>query len=131
MHSLRREFLLNSNIILPIIFIVIGLPLIIFILGMVFYLVLVRRQLRLVGTLSYWKGSDPENRQDLDLSRLKKTRIIISFSDEEIADCRIPNTSYNHSLEIYTDLINKRPKFILAWGGHCDQKVTCRDDSPG
>lgn len=113
--ALRREFLLKSNIILPILAIVIGIPVIIYIFGMVFYLLLVRRQLRVRGILRYWKGSDPENWEELNLSRLKKKKIIISFDDEGVAHYRIPNSSYNYSLELYTDLISKRPGFILGW----------------
>lgn len=105
----------NAIIIIPLVSIFVVLPLLILILGRLFYSLLLKAQLRISGTLTYWKETDPEKRSDLDLSSLKKNRIVISYDANSSGDFILDNDLYNYDLVIYKSLLKKDKKFVLGW----------------
>ncbi len=113
--SIRRNFSENSSLLLPLIGIFIGLPLLAFVLGLLFYLTLLKPQLNVRGTLVCWEESNPENRTEFDLSTLKKNKVIISLDDSKTADFKLSSSRYGYDIELYKDLVKKNSKFILGW----------------
>ena len=113
--NLSRKLEGNSSIIIPILGIIIGLPLLIFLLGLLLYLILVKPQLKIRGRLIYWQQFSPDDKVELDLTKKKKTRIIISLDSLKTADFQIIGSRFNYDIEIFKVLLKKRMKFILGW----------------
>lgn len=121
--GLKRDFIGNAGIYLPLIGILIGIPLIILIFGMVLYGLLVRPQLRVHGTLIYWEDPNSEDKKELDLSRLKKNKVVITLDEEKSADYRLSSSRYDYDLELYKELVKKTSKFILGWKALLSKKA--------
>ncbi|TJX14169.1 VWA domain-containing protein [Tissierella creatinini] len=113
--SIRRNFAENSSLLLPLVGIFIGLPLLAFVLGLLFYITLLKPQLNVRGTLVCWEEANTENRTELDLSTLKKNKIIITLDDNKTADFKLSSSRYDYDIELYKDLVKKSSKFILGW----------------
>ncbi len=122
--GLKREIMTLSSILLWSIGLLLGLPLLIYILGILLYGILVKSQLKVRGRLIYWDEFNLENKTEIDLSSYKKNRVTITFKDQGQADYRISDSSYNHDIIIYMDLVRKRSKFMLGWMSLLSKKAT-------
>ncbi len=113
--SLRRNLRDNSPVILPLLLIVVGIPLLILLLGILFYGLLVKKQLNVHGTLIFSSEMDPENEVELDLSSFKKNKVVIALDSNKPADVNLMGSRFNYDIELTRDLIKKSSKFILGW----------------
>lgn len=113
--SLRRNLRDNSPVILPLLLIVVGITLLILLLGILFYGLLVKKQLNVHGTLIFSSEMDPENEVELDLSSFKKNKVVIALDSNKPADVNLMGSRFNYDIELTRDLIKKSSKFILGW----------------
>lgn len=113
--ALVRRIEENQKIILPLLGLILGVPLLIYILGILFYLILLNPRLNVQGKLIYWKLNDPDIKIELDLHKKKKKTITITFDSNKEGDFFISNSEYKYDLIITNNLLKKSRKFILGW----------------
>ncbi len=112
MESVKRNLRTIAPVIIPVLGILVGLPLAIFLLGILLYVILVKQQLNVHGTLTYWEGINPENKVELNLSSLKKDKVIITLDSKKIGDFKLVGSRFNYNIEISRELSKKSSKFI-------------------
>ena len=113
----------------------VGLPLLIFLLGTLFYGILVAPSLKIRGSLICWKENKPEDKITLDLRRRKKREVIVSMDQEDSADFHLQSTRYNYNMTLGKTMHLEGKKFILGWKGLFSRKPATsafvRVDKPG
>lgn len=105
----------NNLLIMLLALIFLGLPLLIYLLGMLLYLLLLRSRLRVKGRLSYWKTEDPDSRENFDLSRGKSKTIKVTMGSLSRGNFTIPSRTYNYDLIISTQPLSEKAKFLQGW----------------
>ncbi len=105
----------NYFILSIIVGIFIVLPLVIWILGNLFYLILLAPAIKIRGTLTYWKESKPKDKKDLNLKERKKREVMISMDMEDKADFNLHSTRYSFDIFVGKKLLVEGRKFVLGW----------------
>ncbi|MCR3956869.1 MAG: VWA domain-containing protein [Gudongella sp.] len=91
------------------------LPLAIFLLGNLFYLILIAPATKIRGTLQYWKDGEEKDKREFNLKERKKSEVRISMDIEDRADFNLNSTRYSHDIIIGKKLLVEGKKFILGW----------------
>ena len=91
------------------------LLLLIHFIGILFYMVLVKRNLKLKGTLSYKLKKNPNESNVLALKPIKKSKIKISFDEDKDADFYIKSSLFDYSINLMSSLDSDKSPFILGW----------------
>jgi len=113
--SLSRTLSNNFLLILIILGIFVGLPLIVILLGMLFYILIGKSQYMVKGILTYWDEMKPEVKKQLDLNNKKKESVVITFDTEKQADFLIEGSPYKYDLIISKSSLKNNKKFVLGW----------------
>lgn len=113
--NLTRSLGNNRLIIYPLLGIFLALPLAIYLLGMLLYLLIGRSKLKVSGTLTYWKQGQEENSRELNLTSKHKKEIRITFDPKKPAEFFIEDSIYRYDLIISKRLLKRSKKFILGW----------------
>lgn len=113
--SISRTLKNRSIFIIPILAFFIGLPLLMYFMGILLYFIIVKPQTKVKGTLTYWEEDSPDNKTRLELTKKKKNKIIISFDSLNAVDFHIENSKFKYDIEISNEFIKKRKKFIQGW----------------
>lgn len=79
-----------------------------------FYLLLVKRKLKLKGSLSYKLKTNPKDVKTLDLRSKKKRRIEITFDKNKEADFHIKSKLYDYSIILKSSLDSDESPFIMG-----------------
>ncbi len=91
------------------------LPLAIWLLGNLFYTILVDPATKIRGTLTYWKEDKPRDKHILDLKEKNKREVMISMDREDNADFNLNSTRYSFDIFVGKKLLVEGRKFILGW----------------
>ncbi len=120
--SLYRNLESRYTVVIPLALIFIGLPLFIYIMGILLYIIIVNPQTKVNGILAYWDEISPENKVEFNLSEKKKDKILISFDPYKSADFYIEGGKYKYDFVISKKIIKKSSSFILGWKGLLSRK---------
>lgn len=120
--SLYRNLESRYTVVIPLALIFIGLPLFIYIMGILLYIIIVNPQTKVNGILAYWDEISPENKVEFNLSEKKKDKILISFNPYKSADFYIEGGKYKYDFVISKKIIKKSSSFILGWKGLLSRK---------
>ncbi len=91
------------------------LPLLIFVLGNLFYMILVAPATKIRGTLQYWKDGKERDKKEFNLKAAKRNEVRISMDIEDRADFNLGSTRYSHDIIIGKKLLVEGRKFIIGW----------------
>lgn len=91
------------------------LPFAVFLLGNLFYLILLAPATKLRGTLECWKEGQKKEKQDLNLKERKKREVRISMDMEDPADFNLNSRRYTYDIMVGKKLLVEGRKFILGW----------------
>lgn len=119
----KIEFLLRClneyrNLIIKAGGIIIGVLALIILIGLLFYRLFVYKNRLVQGKLIYWRESDTDikNKIELKLNQLKKNNILITFNEEkEAAEYKISNTKYNYDIELILAESKGKLKFVEGY----------------
>ena len=91
------------------------LPLAIFLLGNLFYLILIVPATKLRGTLECLKEGQREENQELKFKEKKKREVRISMDMEDPADFNLHSGRYSYDILVGKKVLVQGKKFILGW----------------
>ena len=101
-------------------------PLLMVLLGWLFYKIYVYKHTIVTGKLLYRKeGEEFSSQNTFDFEPLKKVKIIITFDENKSqAQYHLPNTEYKYDIELYVDREKSKWKFLDGW------KAVLRKETP-
>lgn len=113
--SLRRTVKSNELLLIILSIILIGIPLLVYLMGLLLFLILVKPKRKVKGFLSYHEEDSPDQRTDINLKKMRKNRVEIAFDKNKEADYHIEGSRFKYSLIIRTKNSSEKKSFTQGW----------------